>query len=52
MKIVKTRLWNKKEDEFLANNLIVNIEREIAEIFNSDLIFENFISLMNKIQME
>ena len=48
MKIVKIRLWNKKEDEFLANNLIVNIKREIAKIFNSDSILEDFISLKER----
>ena len=48
MKIVKIRLQNKKKDEFFANNLIVNIEREIAEIFNSDSIFEDFISLKER----
>jgi hypothetical protein len=36
MKIVKTRLRNKMENEFLANNLVVYIEREISESFNSD----------------
>ena len=33
------------EDEFLADNLVVNIEREIAKTFNSDSILEDFISL-------
>jgi hypothetical protein len=45
MKIVKTRFHNKMEDEFLANNLFVYIEREISESFNSDLILDNFVSL-------
>jgi hypothetical protein len=31
MKIVKTRLYNKMEDEFLADNLLVYIKREISE---------------------
>ena len=48
MKIVKTRLRNKKKYEFFANNLNVNIEREIAEIFNLDSILEDFISLKER----
>ena len=35
MKIVKTKLHNKMEDEFLVDNLIVYIEREIVETFDS-----------------
>jgi hypothetical protein len=45
MKIVKTRLRNKMEDEFLANSLVVYIEREIAESFNLDSILDDFVSL-------
>jgi hypothetical protein len=37
LKIVKTRLRNKMEDEFLANSLLVNIEREIAEKYNYEV---------------
>ncbi|XP_051222110.1 uncharacterized protein [Lolium perenne] len=40
--IVKTRLRNKMEDEFLANSLLVNIEREIAEKYNYEDILEHF----------
>ena len=36
IKIVKTKLRNKMEDEFLIDNLIVYIEREIAKKFDSD----------------
>jgi hypothetical protein len=36
MKIVKTRLRNRMEDDFLANYLIVYIEKEIAERFTID----------------
>ncbi|KAG6655724.1 hypothetical protein CIPAW_05G235700 [Carya illinoinensis] len=36
MKIVKTRLRNKIEDKFIANNLVVYIEREIAKNFDLD----------------
>jgi hypothetical protein len=48
MKIVKTRLRNKMEDEFLANSLVVYIEREIAESFNLDLILDDFVSLKGR----
>jgi hypothetical protein len=42
LKIVKTRLRNKMEDEFLANSLLVNIEREIAEKYSYDDVLEHF----------
>lgn len=42
MKIIKTRLRNKMEDDFLRDNLIVFIEREIAESFSTDSIIEDF----------
>ncbi|KAG2666570.1 hypothetical protein I3760_15G069500 [Carya illinoinensis] len=45
MKIVKTRLRNKIEDEFLANNLVVYIEREIAKNFDLDSILDDFVCL-------
>ena len=45
MKIVKTRLRNKMEDEFLGDNLLVYIEREIAKSFDSNLILDDFVSL-------
>jgi hypothetical protein len=44
MKIIKTRLRNKIEDEFLEDNFVY-IERKIAKSFNSDLIFDDFVSL-------
>jgi hypothetical protein len=43
MKIVKTQLHNKMEDDFLANSLVLYIEREIAECFDLDLIFSVFL---------
>ena len=45
MKIVKTRLRNKMEDEFLSDNLVVYIEKEIAENFTTDSILNDFRSL-------
>ena len=41
LKIIKTRLHNKMEDGNLANNLVVHIEREIAEKYNfEDILME------------
>nr|XP_023895481.1 uncharacterized protein LOC112007377 [Quercus suber] len=48
MKIVKTRLRNKMEDEFLSNNLAVYIEREIAKNFTIDSILDDFRSLKER----
>jgi len=48
MKVVKTRLRNKMDDEFLANNLVVYIEREIVESFNLDSILDDFVSLRGR----
>jgi hypothetical protein len=45
MKVFKTRLRNKMDDEFLANSLAVYIEKEIYESFNSDSILDDFVSL-------
>jgi len=36
MKIIKTKLRNKIEDEFLANNMNIHIENENAENFSFD----------------
>jgi len=35
-------------DEFLANNLVVYIEREIVESFNLDSILDDFVSLRGR----
>jgi hypothetical protein len=48
MKVIKTRLRNKMDDEFLAKTLVVYIEREISESFNSDLILDDFVSLRTR----
>ena len=45
MKIVKTRLRNRMEDDFLANYLIVYIEKEIVERFTIDMIIDDFYSM-------
>jgi hypothetical protein len=44
MKLVKTRLHTRMEDEFLANNLIVYIEKENAKTFTSKMIIDEFYS--------
>jgi hypothetical protein len=44
-KVVKTRLYNKMDDGFLANSLVVYIKREIVENFNLNSILDDFISL-------
>ena len=48
MKIVKNELRNKMEDEFLADCMVVYIERDIAENFDSDSIIDDFYSLKNR----
>jgi hypothetical protein len=48
MKIVKTRLHNKMDDEFLADNLLVYIKRKNFESFNLDLILDDFVSLKSR----
>jgi hypothetical protein len=42
LKIVKTRLRNKMEDDFLANSLLVNIERDITEKYSYEDVLEHF----------
>jgi hypothetical protein len=48
MKIVKIRLRNRMEDDFLANYLIVYIEKEIAERFTIDMIIDDFYSMKER----
>ena len=49
MKIVKTTLRNKMEDNFLADYLVIYIEKEIAEHFSMDKIIDDFNSLKERI---
>jgi len=46
MKIVKTRLCNRMEDDFLANYFIVYIE--IAERVIIDMIIDDFYSIKER----
>ena len=45
LKIIKTRLHNKMKDEFLTDNLVIYIEKEILEAFSLDSILDNFVDL-------
>jgi hypothetical protein len=44
MKIIKIRLNNKMEDNYLANSLLVNIEGEILETYSYEDVIEDFRS--------
>jgi len=48
MKIFKNRLRNKISDEYLANSLVVYIEKEIAEKFDSESIIDEFKNLRGR----
>ena len=43
MKLLKTRLCNRMEDELLADNMIVYIEKEIVGNFTMEIIWMNSI---------
>ena len=42
MKLVKTRLRNKMEDDFLTSYMITYIEKDIAQTFTIDSIIDEF----------
>ena len=48
MKIVKTRLRNKMEDDFLTDSLIMYIEKEIVEKFDIDSIIDDFHDMQER----
>ncbi|PWA59810.1 hypothetical protein CTI12_AA388100 [Artemisia annua] len=48
MKICKNRLRNKMADEFLADSLVVYIEKEIAETFSSEYVVDVFKNLKGR----
>jgi len=48
IKIVKTRLSNQINDDFLVNYLIVYIEKEIVERFTIDIIIDDFYSMKER----
>lgn len=43
--IIKTRLYNKIEDDFLVNYLIIYIEKKIAKNFIINYIIDEFCSI-------
>ena len=45
MKVVKTNLRNKIENNFLTNSLMLCIENDIVSIFNLDSIIDDFEDL-------
>ena len=47
IKLLKTRLHNRMEDEFLADNMIVYKEKEIAGNFTIEMIMDEFYSMKN-----
>ncbi|CAH9074661.1 unnamed protein product [Cuscuta epithymum] len=48
MKLVKTRLRNKMEDDFLTSYLITYIEKEIAQSFDTDTIIDEFCDMKER----
>ena len=48
MKICKNRLRNKMADEFLADSLVVYIEKEIAQTFSSEYVVDVFKNLKGR----
>jgi hypothetical protein len=47
MKLVKTKLHNKINDDFLNDNSIVNTEKEIVMDFTTYMIVDEFYSIKN-----
>ena len=50
MKWLKIRLRNRIEDELLADNMIVYIEKEIAGNFTVEMIMDEFYYMKNRRQ--
>ena len=48
MKLTKTSLRNKMENEFLTNSMVVYIEREISSAIDTDFIIDKFDLLKNR----
>jgi hypothetical protein len=48
MKIIKTRLRNKLEDDNLANNMLVHIEGDILEKYKYDDVISDFKSIKDR----
>ena len=50
MKLLKIRLRNKMEDDFLTDNMIVYIEKKIVRNFTIEMIMDEFYSMKNRRQ--
>ena len=50
MKLLKTRLRNRMEDELLVDNMIVYTEKEIAGNLTVEMIMDEFYSMKNRRQ--
>jgi len=48
MKLLKTRLRNKMEDEFLRDCMLIYIEKEIAIKFTTDSIIDDLYTKKNR----
>jgi hypothetical protein len=48
MKLVKTKLCNRMEDEFPTNNFVIYIEKEIAKNFITEMIIDEFYSVKDR----
>ena len=48
MKIVKTDLWNKMENDFLTDSLMLYIEKDVALTFSLDSIVDDFEDLKER----
>ena len=48
MKVVKTNLQNKMENDFLMDSLMLYIEKDIALIFSLDSIIDDFENLRER----
>jgi hypothetical protein len=48
LKIIKTRLCNKMEDDYLANSSLLQIEREIADQYSYEDIMADFKARKNR----
>ena len=50
MKLLKTRIRNRMEDELLVDNMIVYIEKEIVRNFIMEMIMDEFYFIKNRRQ--
>ena len=48
MKVVKTNLWNKMENDFLMDSLMLYIEKDMASTFSLHSIVDDFEDLKER----